>query len=99
QKKSRKTGFPREFIVSGDMDAWYHRQPGFVLPIRQATEAWVDAMIANGNAYQNWEAAWRTGMRNQNKWENERRKRNGQLTPGEIAANNIADCLGEDRPF
>lgn len=58
------------------MREWYQaqRQNGqpYAVNIDDATAQWCDAMIARGNTYTNWHAAWRNGMRNANKWAQQR---------------------------
>ena len=88
RKKSsarKKTAFPSDFTVTDDMWNWYAKQTGFVLPIEQATETWADAMRAKGLQYVDWKAAWRNGMKNQNKWERKDREQGQQRTHTDIA--------------
>ncbi|MTI12415.1 helix-turn-helix domain-containing protein [Sansalvadorimonas verongulae] len=80
-----KTTFPAGFTITEDMWNWYAKQGGFVLPIEQATETWSDAMRAKGLKYLDWRAAWRNGMKNQNKWEKRDREQGQQRTHTDIA--------------
>ncbi|MDC4168121.1 hypothetical protein LDP52_05175 [Photobacterium damselae] len=70
-KRKPKTTLPEDFCLTEAMQAWYSVQ-GFSLNIQAATNQWMDAMLARGQCYQDWTAAWRSGMRNANQWATER---------------------------
>lgn len=74
-----KTELPAGFSATAEMHQWYAQQ-GFTLDIHDATNQWADAMIARGAKYTDWIAAWRNGMRNANKWANERNKKQTSAT-------------------
>ncbi|WP_318520658.1 hypothetical protein [Photobacterium leiognathi] len=70
-KKKSKTNLPDDFSITKPMSVWYSEQE-FTLDINPATSQWIDAMKARNCKYVDWEAAWRNGMRNANKWAAER---------------------------
>ena len=96
EKRKRKTPFPQTFSISDDMQRWYQSQPSFTLPIHQATDTWQDAMQAKGFNYVDWTAAWRNGMKNQNKWEAERLQRMQKPSGSDIHEKEIARIFQED---
>ncbi|MEL6115132.1 helix-turn-helix domain-containing protein [Photobacterium sp. SP02] len=71
KRKRLATSLPDDFAVTDVMQQWYAEQ-GFTLSIQAATQQWRDAMLARGQKYTDWVAAWRNGMRNANKWASER---------------------------
>ncbi|MBY8138800.1 helix-turn-helix domain-containing protein [Vibrio fluvialis] len=66
--QKNKTAFPSDFQITEKMRGWYQSKE-FNLSIEDATESWSTSMIAGGYKYVDWEAAWRNGVKNQNKWE------------------------------
>ncbi|GAB3528585.1 helix-turn-helix domain-containing protein [Photobacterium alginatilyticum] len=78
-RKRSKTLLPAGFSVTAEMNQWYAQQ-GFTLDVHEATNQWADAMIARGSKYTDWIAAWRNGMRNANKWANERSSKSTSAT-------------------
>lgn len=67
-----RTKIPPEFQVTPAMREWYAKQDDFVLGIEESTSQWVDHFRSNGKKMRDWTAAWRNGMRCQNKWAKEK---------------------------
>ena len=106
RRQTRKHPLPDDFSLTETMRDWYAQQPDFMLTVDDATGQWSDAMLAKGFQYVDWQAAWRNGMKNQNRWEQERQQRQGgshgrqrPLTSSEIFANLTAEALGKPKPF
>ncbi|GAA4648103.1 hypothetical protein GCM10023116_03670 [Kistimonas scapharcae] len=106
RRQTRKHPLPDDFSLTEAMRQWYAQHPDFLLTVDDATGQWRDAMLAKGFQYVDWQAAWRNGMKNQNRWERERQQRQGgshgrqrPLSSSEIFANLTAEALGKPKPF
>ena len=72
----KKTSFPEKtFTITPDMAEWFQKQ-SFNIDMVEATTIWVQKMISNKRKYRyvNWSRTWQTAMRNQNKWDNNKKK-------------------------
>ncbi|WP_318493818.1 ATPase [Photobacterium leiognathi] len=87
-QRKLKTELVDDFNLTEPMLQWYSAQ-GFTLDVQTATCQWVDSMKARGSKYLDWEAAWRNGMRNANKWAINRT--NKQILPLERMGSSVGN--------
>ena len=66
-KRKVKTLLPSNFLVDQTMSEWFVGK-NFKVDMISSTDKWKDAMLARGDKYIDWVAAWRNGMKKANEW-------------------------------
>lgn len=71
--KSKKHPFPQDFCISDQMKDWFNSKD-LSIDMNSATDDWKDNMLKDQDKYQytDWIAAWRSAMKNADKWNKER---------------------------
>ena len=71
-KRERARPFPPDFAVTEDMRHWFSGK-GYTVDIEASTERWKNAMMAKGETFKDWTAAWRNGMTKAQEWADEKK--------------------------
>lgn len=82
KESGAKRALPEKFSVTPEMRAW--AESNVSIDIDQATEQWKNSMLAHGRKYVDWGRAWQNGMINAQKWANEKKPPQAQLSPSQI---------------
>lgn len=67
-KESKSTNLPDDFVVSHDLKHWAHELGLPDSVIETETAKFRDYHVAKGSTFKNWDASWRTWMRNAKEW-------------------------------
>ena len=83
RRSSQKTGVPPEFDISDSLKEWASKNcPN--LDLKEETEGFMDYHRAKGNSFADWDAAWRTWMKNAVKFARQRAGQGGSGLKSDI---------------
>lgn len=71
-RKRRGTTAPAEFEITPELKEWATKH-GYDLDLDHETQQFLDHHRAKGSVFTEWQSAWRTWMRNSDKWAKERK--------------------------